>query len=186
MDRLQEISNSISVVKDFPKEGIYFRNISPLLANYELFNLTIKLMAELVRKSGLNFDYIAGMESRGFLFIQLANQLGCGFVMLRKPGKLPNVETFSYKKEYGIDTLTIEKNIIKENSNVLIVDDLIATGGTVYTANELIKKIGSNAVGAITLIELLGLEMDDRLIKSGLPIISLLKYPFNSESSDLA
>lgn len=182
-NRLPEISKSISVVKDFPKKGIYFRNISPLLTNYELFNTTIKLMAEKIKQANLHFDYIAGMESRGFLFIQLANELNCGFVMLRKPGKLPNTVSFTYQKEYGTDSLTIEKNVIKEGSKVLIVDDLIATGGTIHAGIELIKMVHSEAVGAIALIELTGLPLHKELIKSGKPILSLLKYPYNSEDN---
>ena len=182
---LNQISNQISVVKDFPKKDIYFRNISPLLGHHKLFTATIKLMAQLVRESKLEFDYIAGMESRGFLFIQLASELGCGFVMLRKPGKLPNTISFTYQKEYGTDSLTIEKDVIPSGSKVLVVDDLVATGGTIYAAHELIRKIGSQVTGAILLIELLGLKMNEQLMSFNLPILSLLKYPFNTESKDL-
>lgn len=182
---LNQISNKIAVVKDFPKKDIYFRNISPLLGDYHLFDATIKLMAQLVRDSKLEFDYIAGMESRGFLFIQLANELECGFVMLRKPGKLPNTISFTYQKEYGTDSLTIEKDVIPSGSKVLVVDDLVATGGTIYAAHELIKKIGSSVTGAILLIKLLGLKMNEQLMALDLPVLSLLKYPCDSESTEL-
>ena len=182
---LQTISNKVNVIKDFPKQGIYFRNISPLLADHDLFSTATKLMAAIIIDSGITFDYIAGMESRGFLFIALAQKLGKGFVMLRKPGKLPNVETFTYEKEYGTDSLTIEKGVIEEGSSVLVVDDLIATGGTVYAADELLKKIGCKAVAAMTLIELTGLKMNSKLVDSSLPIFSLLKYPYNSESKQI-
>ena len=181
---LDAISSSIDIVKDFPKEGIYFRNISPLLTNHNLFQETLKMMAKCIVNSGLEFDYIAGMESRGFLFIQLANMFKCGFVMLRKPKKLPNVVTFTYEKEYGSDSLTIEKNVMRKGSRVLIVDDLIATCGTIYAAMNLVKMVECDVVGAIGLIELDGLPIYEPFRGCDMPVLSVLKYPFDSDSPE--
>ena len=176
---LNEIANKIEAIEDFPKKGITFRHIGPLLADHRLFSTTIKLMAKLLKDSGLkDIDYIAGMESRGFLFTPLAIELGCGFVMLRKPNKLPNTVSFTYEKEYGTDTLTIEKDSLPPGAKVLIVDDLIATGGTIYAGGELIKKVGAQTVGAIAPIRLTGLKLNENL--KDFPVLSLLDFPANS------
>ena len=142
---LDAISSSIDIIKDFPKGEIYFRNISPLLTNNNLFQEILKIMVKNIRNSGLEFDYIAGMESCGFLFIQLANIFKCGFVMLIKPKKLPNVVTFTYENECGSNSLTIEKNIMRKGLRVLIVDDLIATCGTIDITMNLVRMIGCEA-----------------------------------------
>ena len=172
---LNEIANKIEAIENFPKKGITFRHIGPLLADHKLFSATIKLMAKLLRDSGLkDIDYIAGMESRGFLFIPLALEMGCGFVMLRKPNKLPNTVSLTYEKEYGTDTLTIEENSLPPGAKVLIVDDLIATGGTIYAGRELIKMIGAEPVGAIAPIRLTGLKLNENL--GDFPILSLMDF----------
>jgi adenine phosphoribosyltransferase len=178
---LQDISNAINVVPNFPKDGIMFRDISELLLNNKLFNFVIDEMAKLVKKYELKPDYIAGFESRGFLFRELASKLECGFVMIRKPNKLPNSITIEYEKEYGTDSLSIT-NCIPKNSNVLLIDDLIATGGTVYGGYQLIKAIECNPIGCINLIELIGLNVNENLLQTKIPILSLLKYYFDSNS----
>lgn len=172
---LNEIANKIKAIKDFPKKGITFRHIGPLLGDPKLFSATICIMTKMIKESNLGkIDYIAGMESRGFLFTSLALQLNCGFVMLRKPNKLPNTVSFTYEKEYGTDTLTIEENSLPPGAKVLIVDDLIATGGTIYAGRELIKMVGAEPVGAIAPIRLTGLKLNDNL--GDFPILSLMDF----------
>ena len=178
---LQDVSNKINPIPNFPKDGIMFRDITTLLLNNNLFDFAIDEMAKLVQKSGLKPDYIAGFESRGFLFNSLATKLNCGFVMIRKPNKLPNSISIEYQKEYGTDTLTITKSI-PEGSNILLVDDLIATGGTVFAGVQLIKLVNCNPIGCINLIELIGLDVNPDLLASGLPMLSLLKYRFDEPS----
>lgn len=185
-ETLSEISENIQVIENFPKPGIIFRNISTLMKKNNLFKKSIEYMSILIKSSiNVKIDYLVGIESRGFLFSMLADELGCGFVMMRKPGKLPTTKIVSYTKEYGIDNLTIEDNIIEPNSNVIIVDDLIATGGTLTAGIDLIKMIGSNVVGVIGLIQLVGLELNHKLIESNVPILSLLKYQFDSLENKL-
>lgn len=200
---LQDISDNIVPVHDFPKQGIMFRDVTNLLLNNELFNFTIDKMAEIVNLSGLKPDYIAGLESRGFLFRELANRLKCGFVMIRKPNKLfmeinkvnlqkysgklkfsselPNSISIDYEKEYGTDSLTIT-NSISEGSKILLVDDLMATGGTMNAGRKLIELIKCIPVCCINLIELSGLPINEELLESKIPILSLLKYNFDDPS----
>lgn len=182
---LNQISQSIQVIENFPKHGIIFRNISTLMVNKQLFNKSIEYMVLIIKSLGVKIDYVVGIESRGFLFSQLANYLDAGFVMMRKPGKLPTTKIVSYGKEYGTDSLTIEDNIIEPGSNVLIVDDLIATGGTLNAGIELIEMVGSNVVGVCGLIQLIGLELNSKLLNSQVAILALLKYQFNSLSKEL-
>lgn len=179
---IQTVSNSINVYPNFPSEGIYFRDISPLLTNNELREFTFDKLANLV--DTIEIDYIAGIESRGFIFgIALAQRLKCGFVMLRKPNKLPNTIKIEYGLEYGKDILTIQDGIIPAGKNVLIVDDLLATGGSLLAGCQLIEKIGSNVVGCLCLIELLGLPRKEKL--NDYKLFSLLKYPSNSENKNV-
>lgn len=184
----QAISSNITVINDFPKPGIMFRNINTLINRVpNLFFESIKQMSLLVKQNliekNIKIDCIVGVESRGFLFVELAKYLGCKFTMGRKSGKLPKAKSIEYSKEYGIDKLEIEENTIEKNSNVLIVDDLIATGGTLSAICELVKSMGSNPVGAIGLIKLEGLNLNENLLGLDIPIMGLLKYPFDSSSN---
>jgi len=185
---LQDISNHITPILDFPREGIVFRDISPLLLNNKLFNHAIDLMAKKVIKNNIKPDFIAGFESRGFLFRELANKLDCGFVMIRKPNKLPNCKTIEYEKEYGKDSICIT-NCVPENSNVLLVDDLLATGGTVYAGYELIKSINCNPIGAINLIQLCDLQLNQKLHNiqeyQNFKIMSVLLYQCDNQLQQL-
>ena len=185
LEILQNISKNIKIINNFPKNGIVFRNINSLMNSNYLFTKSIEYMSMIIKDCGIKIDYIVGVESRGFLFTGLAKELDCGFVMVRKPGKLPTTKVFTYTKEYGSDSLTIEDDIIQPGSNVLIVDDLIATGGTLWAASELVKMIGSTPVGVIGLIQLDGLELNKGLLNLNIPILSLLKYQVDSLSNVL-
>lgn len=179
---LEELSNAINVVPNFPKEGIFFRDISPLLKNVKLRNKCFELLENLVKN--VKIDYIAGIESRGFILgMGLACKLGVNFVMLRKPNKMPNTIEVSYGLEYGKDILTIQKDSIEFGKNVLIVDDLLATGGTLLAGCNLVEQLGANIVGCLCLVELTGLIQNEKLNKYKL--FSLLKYPSNSKFNNL-
>lgn len=144
----------IADVKDFPIEGILFRDITPLMANGEVFKQACDELTEFAKE--INVDVVAGPESRGFIFgCPIATNLNIGFVPIRKPKKLPR-ETIevSYALEYGTNTLCMHKDAIKPGQRVLIVDDLLATGGTIKAAIELIEKLGGVVAGICFLIEL--------------------------------
>ena len=152
------IAEFIRAVPDFPKPGILFRDISPLLANPEAFAAGIDALAE--RTAHLDVQVIAGIESRGFIFgIALAQELGIPFVPVRKPGKLP-AETISvsYELEYGSDSLELHKDAFPTGDRVLVIDDLLATGGTASAACQLIEDAGGVVAGVGVLIELKGLQ----------------------------
>jgi len=144
----------IADVEDFPIEGILFRDITPLMANGEVFKQACDELTEFAKE--LNIDVVAGPESRGFIFgCPIATNLNVGFVPVRKPKKLPRetVEV-SYALEYGTNTLCMHKDAIKPGQRVLIVDDLLATGGTIKAAIELVEKLGGVVAGICFLIEL--------------------------------
>lgn len=150
----QKLLGKIRNVPDFPKPGIQFKDITPLLADAESLKLTSRILAEPFDSSDV--DFVAGLESRGFLFgPDLAQKLNAGFIPVRKPGKLP-AETLkhSYELEYGTDSLEIHEDALQKGANVIIHDDLIATGGTALAAAELIKKLGGNITGFSFIMEL--------------------------------
>jgi adenine phosphoribosyltransferase len=163
-------------IPDFPQTGIVFRDITTLLANREGLRYTIDSLTEKCRSQNLIPDYIVGMESRGFIFgTPLAYQLGAGFIPVRKPGKLPAaVHTVEYELEYGTDKLEIHRDALHAGAKVLIVDDLIATGGTAAATAQLLQKIGADVLGFAFIIELKGLNGRYKL--PDLPIISLVEY----------
>ena len=162
-------------VPDFPKPGILFRDISPLLANAKAFTTAIEGLASL-SKSDL-FTHILGIESRGFIFASaLANHLGKGLVLVRKPNKLPpEIHRESYGLEYGNDVLEISTSVLSSDHAVLIVDDVLATGGTILAASKLIQKTGAQVVSAICLLEIAGLPGSERLQNAGISNQCLLK-----------
>jgi adenine phosphoribosyltransferase len=171
-----DLKSLIRDIPDFPKPGILFRDITTLLNNAEGLRYTIDTLSEKCREKGLLPDYIVGMESRGFLFgVPLAYQLGAGFIPVRKPGKLPAaVHSIEYDLEYGTDKLEIHQDAVAAHHKVLIVDDLIATGGTAKATAELLQKIGCEVLGFAFIIELAGLEGRRKL--PDLPIITLVEY----------
>jgi adenine phosphoribosyltransferase len=168
------LSSFVRDVPDFPKAGILFRDITPLLANAEAFREAVAAMAEPVLT--LQPTHVLGLESRGFIFgSALAQKLGIGFVPARKPGKLP-LATYSenYGLEYGTDALEIHKDAFKPGDRVLIVDDVMATGGTAAAAQRLIQRTGAHPVALTVFIELTSLPGREKV--EGLPVFSLLRY----------
>jgi len=168
------LKDSIRVIDNFPAEGISFKDITTLLKNHTEFKKSIDELAE--RFKDEEIDVIVGPESRGFIFATpLAYILGAGFVPVRKPGKLPGeTAKISYGLEYGSDTLEIHKDSIQKGQKVLIVDDLLATGGTMAAAAKLVEELGGEVVGLGFLIELEELHGRDKL--KGYNIESLVKY----------
>lgn len=163
----------IATVEGFPKEGISFKDITPLLQNGEVFKHACHEIAEFAKKIGATV--VVGPESRGFIFgCPVACELEIGFVPIRKPGKLPReVVTEKYDLEYGSNTLCMHKDAVKEGDKVIIIDDLLATGGTVAAAKNLIEKLGAKVVGAAFVIELE--ELDGRKALNDIEILSLMK-----------
>ena len=155
-------------ILDFPKPGIVFRDIAPLLADADAFAFTIQTLGKL--SAGYSFDYILGIESRGFIFASaLANHLHKGFVMVRKPNKLPpDIHQESYGLEYGSDTLEISKHILQPGASVLIVDDVLATGGTIAAATRLVQKTGARVVAAVCVLKIAGLNGSQVLDQAGI------------------
>lgn len=172
---IANVKNKIRDVVDFPKEGIIFRDITTALKDPETLKVMIDYLCE--QYKDVKIDYIAGIESRGFIFgMPMAYKLNAGFVPIRKPNKLP-AETYAqeYELEYGTDKIEVHKDAFPEGANVLIVDDLLATGGTAEAACKLVKKTGANLVGMAFLIELCALNGKDKLEGNG-KIVSMLKY----------
>ena len=176
VDKIMDLKSLIRDIPDFPKPGIVFRDITTLLSHPEGLRYTINTLTQKCQESGLVPDYIVGMESRGFIFgTPLAYTLNAGFVPVRKPGKLPAaVHTVEYELEYGTDKLEIHQDALHENSRVLIVDDLIATGGTAKATADLLEKIGCQVLGFSFIIELT--ELGGRKKLPDVPILTLVEY----------
>jgi adenine phosphoribosyltransferase len=171
-----DLKSLIRDIPDFPKPGILFRDITTLLRDPEGLRYTIDFLAQKCTESHMKVDYIVGIESRGFIFgAPLAYKLGSGFVPVRKRGKLPAaVHVVEYQLEYGTDSLEVHQDALEADSRVLIVDDLIATGGTARATAELVQKIGCELVGFGFIIELRDLQ--GRKYLPDVPIISLVEY----------
>lgn len=169
-----ELNKYIATIEGFPKEGISFKDITPLLQDGDAFNYTINKLIEFAKKLGA--DVIVGPESRGFIFgTPVAFGLNIGFVPIRKPGKLPRKTIeYNYDLEYGSNTLCMHLDAIKPGQKVVIIDDLLATGGTVEAAIKLIEKLGGEVVGLAFLIELDELKGREKL--KGHEVLSLLHY----------
>lgn len=169
-----DLASHVRKIPDFPKPGILFYDISTILIDPLVFREAIRRLAKLARE--FRPQVLAAIESRGFLLAApLALELGVGFVMVRKVGKLPGtVVSHSYDLEYGSDTLQLADGLVQPGSRALVVDDLIATGGTARATVELLAKVGADPVGGIFLIELEGLRGIERL---GAPGRSVLQFP---------
>ncbi len=168
-----DIKDYIRSIPDFPKPGILFYDISTLLSHEDAWQVAMGRMTKAVRKQ--QPDILAGIESRGFLVAApLALKLGCGFVMVRKKGKLPGrTVSYEYDLEYGSDTIEIQADAVKPGQRVVILDDLLATGGTMAASAELFKKVGAEVVGAACIIELLFLNGRSKL---DVPFNALVGY----------
>jgi len=164
----------IRSVPDWPKEGILFRDITPLLADPKAFAAAIDALC--AGKQSADIEYVAAVEARGFIFgAAVARKLNVGFVPIRKKGKLPfKTESVTYDLEYGSDTLEVHRDAVGKGAKVLMVDDLLATGGTMAAACKLIEKIGGQIVGISFLIELSELAGRDKL--SGYTIKTVISY----------
>jgi len=169
-----ELKKYIAEIMDFPKPGISFKDITPILQEPAAFKYTISEITDYAKD--LAVDVVVGPEARGFLFgVPTALDLGVGFVPVRKPGKLPRpVETATYELEYGTDSLCIHADSITPGQKVLIVDDLLATGGTIKATIELIELLGGVVVGCAFVIELVGLP--GRSILDGYDLKVLTQY----------
>lgn len=170
-----QIRALIRDVPDFPKPGIIFKDITPILSDAQAFGATLDWMANQVEALG-GADVIAGPESRGFIFgAPLAQRLGCSFVPIRKPGKLPwKTRAVSYELEYGTDTVEIHEDAAAPGQKVVIVDDLLATGGTMAACCELVEGLGASVTGCLFLVELGFLDGRGKL--SNRPAKALLNY----------
>ena len=169
-DRIKSI---IRNVPDWPKEGIMFKDITTLLQDPHCFKDTIDILKK--RYECKKIDKVIGIESRGFIFgAPLAYLLGVGFIPIRKPGKLPpEIESEEYTLEYGKDKIEIKKGSIKENERIVIVDDLLATGGTVAAARNLVKKLGGEIVECAFVMELIELNGRKKIDED---IYSIIKF----------
>jgi adenine phosphoribosyltransferase len=168
------LEKSIRNIPDFPKKGILFRDVTTLIQNKDAFKKSIELLAK--KYKGKRFDKVVGVEARGFIFgAAVAYKIGAGFVPVRKKGKLPaKTIATTYELEYGTDTLEIHQDAICAGDKVLIIDDLLATGGTVKATIELVEKLGGQVAGIGFVIELVDLKGKDKFKKY--PVYSLVKF----------
>lgn len=167
--------NYIAVVEDYPKKGISFKDITSLISNGEVYKKVIEDLSNYVKEIGA--DYIVSPESRGFIFgCPVATNLGIGFVPVRKKGKLPR-ETISvkYELEYGSDELFMHKDALKSGDRVVLIDDLVAIGGTLNAVAELVESTGAKVVGALSVITLKGLPGEELLKKYNLKSLLYLE-----------
>ncbi|MGC9454961.1 MAG: adenine phosphoribosyltransferase [Phycisphaerae bacterium] len=160
---MKELESLIRDVPDFPKPGVIFKDITPLLADAKALKKTADALAEPFAGKGV--ELVVGIESRGFIFgSMVAERLGAGFVPLRKPGKLPaETRSASYELEYGSETIEIHADAVREGQKVLMVDDLLATGGTMAAGCELVEQLGGEIVGIAFVIELCFLNGREKL-----------------------
>lgn len=165
----------IREIADFPKPGVGFKDLTPLLADARAFATSIDELVKPFRNERIAL--VCGIEARGFIFgASAASALGCGFAPLRKPGKLPAARIgIDYSLEYGTDRLEIHADAVHDGTRVLLVDDVLATGGTLAAAAELLQQAGANLVGAAVVIELLGLSGRNRW-NSAVPLHSIVSY----------
>ena len=172
--RSEELKNCIRDIPNFPQQGIVFKDISTLLKNKDAFKKSIDLLANKFKTKKI--EYVVGVESRGFIFgAPLAYKLGAGFVPVRKKGKLPyKTQSITYSLEYGTDTLEIHEDALSPGTRVLIVDDLLATGGTVKAVTGLLEKQKAKIVGIAFLVELSFLHGKDKL--KDYPVYSVIQY----------
>lgn len=173
MEQTTLLKEIIRDIPDYPKEGILFKDITPLLADAKAFSLSIDLLVEQV--APYKPTKVVGLDARGFIFgAAVAKQLGCGFIPIRKKGKLPwKTHGVEYELEYGSNSFEMHQDAIEEGESVVIVDDLLATGGTAEAAQKLIAKCGGNLTAYAFLVELSFLNGTEKL---NAPVHSILQY----------
>ncbi len=171
---MKDLSRRIRNIPDFPKKGILFRDITPLLHDSESFREAVHILSDKYRNEEI--DLVVSAEARGFILgACLAYKLGVGFVPVRKPGKLPyEVEKAAYELEYGEDALEMHRDAVREGDRVLVFDDLLATGGTARAICQLVEKPGGKVAGICFLIELTSLKGREKI--KDYPVFSLIKY----------
>ncbi|MEG1653026.1 MAG: adenine phosphoribosyltransferase [Hafnia sp.] len=174
--QIEFLRESIKTIPDYPKPGILFRDVTSMLEDPKAYALSIELLVERYRNTGVT--KVVGTEARGFLFgAPVALALGVGFVPVRKPGKLPRATlSESYELEYGTDTLEIHQDAIQPGDNVLVVDDLLATGGTIEATVKLIRRLGGVVTDAAIIIDLPDLGGEARLTAQGINCYSLVDF----------
>lgn len=171
---MKELKDAIRDVPDFPKKGILFKDITTLLKDGDKLRKAVDALCE--KYKNVEVDKVLGVEARGFIFAPMvAYKLGAGFVPVRKPGKLPaKTKAVTYDLEYGTDTLEIHEDAINKGDRVLIIDDLLATGGTAAGVVKMVRELGGEVLGVGFLIELAFLNGKDKL--SGVDVFSLIQY----------
>ena len=177
--RKQRISERIRVYPDFPKPGISFKDIFPLFQSPSLLDDVIAIFQNYILKSNFKIDAVVGLDARGFLFgPMLAEKLSCSFVPIRKKGKLPGeTVSVSYGLEYGKDAVELQTDSLNSNQNVVVVDDLMATGGTMNAACQLLNKLDVNILLCLCVVELTGLKGINKL-PPGTEFHSIVQYEF--------
>lgn len=176
LTKMDYVREHVRMVPDFPKKGIMFLDITTAVKDAEAMRLMTDFLYE--KFADKNIDYVAGIESRGFIFAStLAYKLNAGFIPIRKPNKLP-ADTISetYSLEYGTDTIEMHSDAVKEGDRVLVVDDLLATGGTAEAACKLVTGAGGEVVSSAFIIELNPLKGREKLEKAGFEVVSMLNY----------
>jgi adenine phosphoribosyltransferase len=163
-----KLEDYIAVIPDWPKPGVQFKDVTKLMENGEAYKYCIHKMAEMAKEMGA--EVIVGPEARGFMFgCPVAVELGLGFVPIRKKGKLPRETiSYSYELEYGVDTLYMHKDAIKKGQKVVVIDDIVALGGTMDAAKNLVEQLGGQVVGMVALMGLTALPGVKRLEKDNL------------------
>jgi adenine phosphoribosyltransferase len=172
---LESLNRAVRDVADFPKEGIVFKDITPVLADPDLFRLSIDGLIETI--GGQPVDKIVGVDARGFIFgAAVADRIGCGLIPVRKHGKLPwKTHSVSYSLEYGEAVIEIHQDAIEPGENILLVDDLLATGGTAAATVQLVRNLGGNLIGASFFIELAFLQ-GRKVLGDDVKVDALLVY----------
>ena len=172
---VEALAAKIRKIENWPQKGILFHDITPVLQSAEYFRLLVDLLV--YRYMGQKIDAVAGLDARGFIIgAALAYQLNVGFVPIRKKGKLPfDTVSQSYALEYGEATVEIHTDAVKKGARVLLVDDLVATGGTMLAGVELIRKLGGEVVGAAGILEFTDLTGGEKIRASGVPLFSLCR-----------
>ena len=171
-----KLEDYIREIPDFPVKGILFRDITTLIQNGEAYSQAVEQLAAKVRELG-DIDVIAAPEARGFIFAApMAYILKLPLIPIRKPGKLPHkTVTFTYELEYGSDSLQMHADAVKSGMKVLLVDDLLATGGTIKACKDLVEQEGGQVIGAAFLMELAGLKGREKI--NDIPVATLISYP---------